>query len=558
MRIPILLIFAGLAMTSAVAARPSPCAQDSADWPQGAGPNGNWSAEGPAPPLEFSVRSGQGILWRAPLPETGQGGIAVVGDRVFVACMRPWSAEDALSPEEAALYSHAIEKRSVAGKHIVALCLDRATGKQLWSRPLAGEVPAIYTYPFSDGTSASPVADGEHVWFTNACGVVACFTHDGEAVWERRYTPTFDGPFNKQFEPFLVRDESTVPARKVLVHMEPVPAPSVEGEAAADEMENRWHVLLGLDAASGEVLWRSEDALTHYNAPTLMQTAAGPAVLHARGGPHKVPERPVGISLTAVTGEAAGRALWRYEESRSKVEGSLQTMAYDERFVYWLLGKPHGVLVVLDRTTGEVKREISLQKGVGQTAYDDEAGRLQTTEGVDLERPVMPARYSLIAANGHVFFQCYATAWGKPTLGAPYSFARIDPQSGDARYLEVPTDRLWRDDGKPEHLWRTPRTARPLNSAGIEVTGDDRCRWDGWDWVFNGSPTAVGERLYFTLACGVVYVLDAGEADFGPAALLAVNDLGPAGGVWTANSVSYAGGQLFHRTGAELICIGAR
>ena len=523
-----------------------------AQWPQGAGPHGNWSVVGQAPPLEFSVRSGAGILWRAPLPETGQGGIAIAGELAFVACMRPWNPIDALSAEEAALYSHAIEKRSVAGKHIVALCFDAASGKQLWSKSLAGQVPAIYTYPFSDGTSASPVCDDEHVWFTNACGLVACFTHAGELIWERKYTPTFDGPFNKQFEPFLVEDRFGDKIRKIFIHMEPFPAP----DAGEDKNTQPWHRLVGLDAATGELLWQSSDALTHYNAPTLLQTPGGPAVLHARGGPHKVPERPVGISLTRVTGEKAGEALWRYVEPRGNPEGSLQTMAYDEHFVYWLLSKPHSVLIVLDRKSGAVVREISLQNASARTAFDPSSARLKTSKEVLIERPVMPARYSLIAARGHVFFQCYATAWGKATLGAPYSFARIHPQSGEVRYLEVPTDRLWNEKGEAEYLWRTPRSARPLNSHGKEVTGDERCRWDGWDWVFNGSPTAIGNRLYFTLASGVVYVLDAADKDFGPDALLAINDLGPAGQVWTANSLSYAGGRLFHRTGAELICIG--
>ena len=68
--------------------------------------------------------------------------------------------------------------------------------------------------------------------------------------------------------------------------------------------------------------------------------------------------------------------------------------------------------------------------------------------------------------------------------------------------------------------------------------------------------TRVNDRLYFTLASGVVYVLDAAARPFDGAALLAVNDLGPAGQVWTANSISYADGRLYHRTGAEVICFG--
>ena len=113
--------------------------------------------------------------------------------------------------------------------------------------------------------------------------------------------------------------------------------------------------------------------------------------------------------------------------------------------------------------------------------------------------------------------------------------------------------------GTPETLlWRTPRAARALNSHGIEVTGDERSHWDGWDWVFNGSPTRVNERLYFTLASGVVYVLDSGAQLFDEKALLAIDDLGAPGAVWSANSLSCVDGRIYHRTAAELLCFGAR
>jgi len=520
-------------------------------WPQGAGPRGDWSAEGEAPPLRFSARSGENLLWRAPLPETGQGGIAVHGDRLFVATMAPWDPAQALSPEDAARFAHATEGRSVVGKDVDAHCLDARTGQILWTRRIAGAVPSIYSYPFSDATSASPVTDGERVWFTNAGGAIACFTRAGEPVWERRWLPTFDGPFNKQFEPFLVRDG----ARPVLVHVEPFPAP---GAADPDDPRGRWHHLVGLDARTGEFLWRSADALTQYNAPTLVPTADGPCILHARGGPHEVPERPVGVSLTILTGPRAGEALWSWEDPRGNHEGALQTMAHDTAFAYWILKEPHNALVVLHLATGEKLREIPLTRGVSVTARDPASGAWSTASGVNLERGVFPARYSMIAAGGKLHFQCYATAWGQPTVGPPYSFGRVDPHSGSVEYLEVPTDIVREPGGAERFLWRTPGSARALNSRGVEVTGDERSRWDGWDWVFNGSPTRVNERLYFTLASGLVYVLDASAPVFDQRAFLALNDLGPAGATWTANSVSYAAGRLHHRTAAEILCFGAK
>jgi hypothetical protein len=525
-------------------------------WPQGAGPNGNWTAVGPQPPRSFSVTSGQNILWRTALPETGQGGIAIANGKLFVATMANWTGEG-LSASDAKKYSHAVENRKVVGKHIDAHCVDQATGKILWTRRITGEVPSIYSYPFSDATSASPAASQTHVWFTNAGGTLACYTHQGELAWQRQWQATFDGPFNKQFEPFLVQDEAR--GKATLVHMEPFEQQGQDGKTA------RWHYLVGLDALTGEELWRSEDALTQYNAPILVATEEGACVLHARGGPHAVPERPVGLTLTRTTGKAAGTKVWRYEDPRGNHEGALQTMACDDRYAYWLLREPRSLLVVLDRNTGEQVREISLTKGVRITeAPDNELGWLVAQAQVkDLDKGVFPARYSMIPANGRLYFQCYATAWGKPVLGAPYCFACIDPDAAPeqpaVRYLEVPTG-IRREQGSEQPgtslVWRTKQSARAINSRGEEVTGDDRSHWDGWDWVFNGTPTRVNNRLYFTLASGLVYVLDADSQAFEADAWVSLNDLGPIGQTWTANSLSYANGRLYHRTAAELICIG--
>ncbi|MCB9879150.1 MAG: PQQ-binding-like beta-propeller repeat protein [Planctomycetes bacterium] len=506
-----------------------------APWPQGSGPHGDWTADG-APPTHFSATTGENIVWRTPLPETGQGGIAIAGGRLFVTTMAPWTGEG-LSAEDAARYAHATEKRTVVGKHIDAHGLDAATGELLWTRRIEGEEPSIYSYPFSDATSASPCADARHVWFTNGGGQVVCMTHGGDVVWSRRFTPTSDGPFNKQFEPFLIDDPSRGEGAKTFVHMEPV----THGEAKAP-----WNFLLGLDAATGAVLWTSDDALTHYNAPILVATDGGPCVLHARGGPHDVPERPVGLSLTRATGPDAGTTVWRYEDPRGNHEGALQTMAADERFAYWLLKEPNNVLVVLDVHTGAVVREISLIENVHLEEAPAEGATAHTDRGVTtLDKGVFPARYSMHAAAGKLWFLTYATAWGKPVLGAPWCLAAIDAERGAVHYRELPTS-------PATSTWRGKLEARAIDSRGDEVTGDQRSRWDGWDWVFHPSPTQVGDVLFCTLQTGIVYAIDVQRAE-----LIGWGDLGAIGETWTGNSVSFADGRLYHRTARELLCIGA-
>ena len=286
--------------------------------PRGTGPNGDWAR---ASLRRASARTGENLTWRVALPETGRDhGPAVAST------WRRCPLGSCERPRRRSARFHD-RKRTVVGS-IDAHCLDRATGELLWTRRIEGSVPAIYTYPFSDATSASPVADEAHVWFTNAAGRVVCFTRDGETEWSHDWIPAFDGPFNKQFEPFLVQDGE----RRVLVQMLPGPAPGAEDP---EDLHGRWHRLVGLDADTGEELWQSADALTQYNAPTLARVAAGeggtvvPCALIGRGGPHAVPERPVGVSLVRLTGENAGATVWRYEDPRGNHEAALQTMAHD-------------------------------------------------------------------------------------------------------------------------------------------------------------------------------------------------------------------------------------
>ena len=86
------------------------------DWPMAAGPNANWKAEG-SPPLKWSAYRDENIHWRTPLPEAGQSGVTVVGDKAYLTVHKPIASED--------------EKLSVTD--IIGLCLDAHSGKVLWS-----------------------------------------------------------------------------------------------------------------------------------------------------------------------------------------------------------------------------------------------------------------------------------------------------------------------------------------------------------------------------------------------------------------------------------------
>ena len=110
-----------------------------ADWPQAAGPNGNFVVEGKAP-ASFSVARNENVRWRTALPSTGQGTPIVSGGRIFVTSHEPITAD------------------AETGALMLGICFDAATGKELWRREIPRTRETDWSSLFSDNTAASPVA----------------------------------------------------------------------------------------------------------------------------------------------------------------------------------------------------------------------------------------------------------------------------------------------------------------------------------------------------------------------------------------------------------------
>lgn len=496
-----------------------------ADWPQAAGPNGNWQTDG-TPPTQWSVTRNQNILWKTTLPEVGQSGIAVSQGRVFLTTMKPLPG-DAKSKE---------------GHDIVGYCLDAKDGKILWTVDLPGTENSTYAYGFSDSSTPTPITDGKHVWFYNSSGTVGCYDFTGKEIWKREWKPTANGrPFNKQFEPMMIGN--------TIINMEPRDADDPKREKDA------WNYLRALDKMTGKTMWVADDALTHYNTPMMGTLPDGnPAVLQGRGGHHDVPERPEGLSLTSLGHGQAGKTLWRYEIPSH----ALYVMHWDKKHAYWL-GETNGEHRVLEVQSGKLLRTQSLTEKVDLRTYDTAAGKYNLQADANLKNltppiGVMPAWFTNIVVGDWHYFLCFTDAGAK--RGPAHSLGRVNVETGKVEYLELPVQ-VERAEGKPDQLlWGKPQPSSTLNSRGVDVAGDPRSKRDGWYWNFNGTPTAVGNKIFFNTMLGVTYVIDGSAPVLDEKALLSVNDLGPGGQTWSLNSISYDNGRLYHRSMKEVVCIG--
>ena len=535
------MLRAALAVLTAALAACSQAPRFDDAWPQAAGPRANWIAPEAHAPTAWSVARNENILWRCALPNSGQGGIAIAGDRLYLAT---FAEQDPSKPRQSnAILCHAV---------------DRATGAIAWTRELRADHgrTSPQMYAFSDSTSWSPIADDTRVWFFNSSGTMACFDRDGGEVWRREFRTQPEAyPFNRQCEPIAVGE--------YLVTIEPIAKDDPRHDAARDD----WNYLHAVDRATGKVAWISEDPCTFYCTPVL-----GPrGILIGRGGPHDVSERPVGLSMID---PANGKRVWAYAPADDGGWEALYALHSDARYAYWFRNGRVQSHVVLDASTGALVREQPLGEYADVLRFDPATLVPTKLVNADIRRlpdpvhplgagerlHVHPQWHTNLVAGGYHWFLCTTNnrrnGLAPPGHSGPaYSLGRVHVESGRVEYMELPVG----VDAAGEWKYGAPLRTKTVDARGVEIADEDRSRTDGWEIdAFFPTPVVLGKHLYVTTMLGTVYVLDTTAEHLDQRALVAVNDLGPLGDCWSLSGPSCADGVLYHRNARELVAIGNR
>jgi outer membrane protein assembly factor BamB len=346
-------------------------AQDWANW-RGPGYNGATVAKGL--PVKFSPT--EGVKWVADLPGPSAATPVVVGDNVYV------SSVDAKN------------------ETLVALCLDRKTGKAKWQhnagsgyRPAGGEGNAIQIDGRSNYASPSPTADGKRAFFFYGNGDLAAFTPGGEKLWTRNLQKDY-GDFafqwtfssspllhgGKLYLQILQRDRPVGPkgkpnAESFLLALDPAtgkelwrvvrPSPAImESREAFTTPVPVTHegktqiviaggdVVTGHDPATGKELWRwgtwnEENRVPHWRLVPSPVAGGGSLLVCA---PKRAPVYAVKLGGSGDLG--AGGLAWKSEE-RSPVTSDVPTPLYYEGKFY-VLSDVRRSLSCLDPKTGGV------------------------------------------------------------------------------------------------------------------------------------------------------------------------------------------------------------
>lgn len=167
-------------------------------WPSFRGPDGSGVADGQHPPLTWDVKTGANVRWKTAIPGLGHSCPIVWGDRVFVTT----AVSGDPNPKVRTGNYGDVESVNDTSKHAWQLvCLDRATGKILWTRTAFEGVPKIKRHLKGSQANCTPATDGKCVVACFGPEGLYCYNFEGKLLWKRDLS-SIDSSFamDRQYE----------------------------------------------------------------------------------------------------------------------------------------------------------------------------------------------------------------------------------------------------------------------------------------------------------------------------------------------------------------------
>lgn len=278
------------ALVASTSVSPAAPPNPALDWPAWRGPTRDGIAHpNQSPPLRWSETNG--VIWKMPVPGRGHGSPTVAGDRIFLATA-----------------DRARQAQSV-------LCLERATGKTLWTTVVHADQADPGKHANSSAASSTAACDGERVYinFLNGGAVhTTALDLDGRILWQRKVS---DFVTHQGFGSSPVLHEGLVL----------VSADNRGGGAVA-----------ALDRQTGRVVWsETRPKLPNYTTPSILRAAGRTQMVLA------------GCNLITSLDPLTGKKLW---EVNGSTEECVVTAVTDGERVFVSGGYPrnHTVAIVAD------------------------------------------------------------------------------------------------------------------------------------------------------------------------------------------------------------------
>ncbi|MDW5290127.1 PQQ-binding-like beta-propeller repeat protein [Formosa sp. PL04] len=502
----------------------------SKQWPMASGPNGNWTLKTENTiPTAWSVSNNQNVLWKTKLPEGGQSGIAVWGNKLFLTINKPL-------PEGTLI-------ENTEGSDIIGYCLNTNTGKVEWTLDIPSPKKMPYSGLFSDNSTPTPITNGKHVWFINAGGLIVCSDMDGNTIWKRPFESRMRHAA-KQCEPIMIDNQLLYVMMRDSGDTLRKPMKALQSGNKTDPELWPWTFIRAFDADTGTPLWVESTGTSVHNTPQIGYIDNKPAIFHLRGGGHTPPETPYGFNMSWASGKKAGESIWSY---KTKNIFAYTVTYFDENFAY---GIDDGCLLKFNSKTGVLLNRFQLFDQVEIHKWNTSKNKYETYHNVSFDLIIdkyrkIPTNETTILIGKYFLFMTHEG----------HCIGRVDTETGKVVYIQVPIQIARNSKNKDDILWNTHIPSDGINSRGVKTGMDKRAQRDGWGHVTSGNPIAINNYVFFSTMIGMTYVIDSQQETFDDSALISINDLGPAGSTWSLSTLSYSQEKIFHRGLKQVVCI---
>ncbi|MEK6337475.1 MAG: PQQ-binding-like beta-propeller repeat protein [Acidobacteriota bacterium] len=233
----------------------------SGSWPSFRGPQASGIAENQNLPDRWDAKSGEGILWRTPIPGLAHSSPVVWGDRIFVTSAVSSDPKATFRP---GLYGDGDASKDRSLHRWMVYAIDKRTGKIKWERVAYQGEPIDKRHIKSTYANSTPATDGRIVvaWFGSQ-GVHA-YDLNGKFLWKVDVGQLDVGAYD-------IPTYEWGPASSPIIWNNLV---ILQCDTQTDSF------LLALDAATGKTVWKTErDELPSWGTPTIATTANGPVLV---------------------------------------------------------------------------------------------------------------------------------------------------------------------------------------------------------------------------------------------------------------------------------------
>ena len=153
-----------------------------ANWPAFRGVAASGVADGQQPPVKWDVKTSDNVKWKTPIPGLGHSCPVVWGDRVFVTTAISEAGNTSLRVGN---YGDVASVNDTSKHTWQVLCLDRDSGKILWTKTAFEGIPKIKRHLKGSHANCTPATDGRRVVVCFGSEGLYCYDFRGKLLWTR-------------------------------------------------------------------------------------------------------------------------------------------------------------------------------------------------------------------------------------------------------------------------------------------------------------------------------------------------------------------------------------